>query len=170
MPKEIMNNNPVCMETDPTEYVSFWKRGREKIQSFFSKLHNGHYIASTLSPFLTSIVAELATFPWEIGVSLSCWRNSLNVALEKSRGVRLLSKLRTIHLLEADFNTGTKLIFAQRMMNKAYKHNLVLESQYARKHTQAIEAVLIKRLYFDYLRIYKYPGVIVSNDTRGCFD
>ena len=56
------------------------------------------------------------------------------------------------------------------MMAKAYKLGLVPESQYARKHTQAIEAVLIKRLYFDFLRIYKHPGAIIFNDTRGCFD
>ena len=74
-----------------------------------SKLHNGHYIASKLSPYLTMILAKLASIPWESGVSLAHWRKSLNVALEKAKGMRLLSKMCTIHLLEADFNTGTKL-------------------------------------------------------------
>ena len=85
------------------------------------------------------------------------------------KGSRLLSKLQTIHLLEADFNTGTN-IFAQRMMANAYKHGQVPESQYARKYMQAIKAVLSKRLYFDYLRVYKVPGTIISNNTQGCFD
>ena len=56
------------------------------------------------------------------------------------------------------------------MMDNTYKHGQVLESQYARKHTQAIKAVLIKHLYFDYLWIYKCPGVIISNSAGGCFD
>ena len=165
MPPEILQDEPVQTETTPSAFVSFWKKGREKIVSSMSKLHNGHYIASTLSPYLTMILAELASIPWEFGVSLARWRHSLNVALEKIQGVRLLSKLRTIHLLEADVNTGTKLIFAQRMMANAYRHRQILESQYARKYTQAIEAVLVKRLYFDYLRIYKVPGAIISNDA-----
>ena len=90
--------------------------------------------------------------------------------MEKVAGLGLLAKLQTIHLLEADFNTGTKLMFAQRMMKNAYKHQQIPESQYARKITQVIKAVLMKRLYFDYLWIYKFPGAIVSNDARGCYD
>ena len=96
-----------------------------------SKLHNGHYIAATVSPYLTAILAKLATIPWEFGISLRRWQRSLNVALEKIKGIRLLSKLRTIYLLEANFNTGTKLIFAQQMMHNAYKYDQVTESQYA---------------------------------------
>ena len=56
------------------------------------------------------------------------------------------------------------------MMAHAYKHKQIPESQYARKFTQAIEASLVKRLYFDYLRIYKVPGAMILNDARGCFD
>ena len=56
------------------------------------------------------------------------------------------------------------------MMNNAYKYKLIPESQYARKHTQSIEAVVVKRLFYDGIRIYKTPGVIISNDARGCFD
>ena len=170
MDPRILADEPVETNTTSSSFTSFWKKCREKISSSISKLHNGHYIASTISPYLTAILAKLATIPWEFGISLQRWQRSLNVALEKMKGIRLLSKLRTIHLLEADFNTGTKLIFAQRIIQNAYKHKQVPESQYARKHTQAIEAVLVKRLYFDYLRIYKLPGVIISNNARGCFD
>ena len=73
----------------------------------------------------------------------------------KKTGVRLLKKLRTIHLLEADYNTDTKLIFAKRMMASAMKLNQIPEAQYAKKRSQAIEAVAVKRLFFDYLRLYK---------------
>ena len=79
------------------------------------------------------------------------WMTSLNVALEKVAGVRLLSKLRTIHLLEADFNTATKLIFAQRTMDRALDTNQILQSQYAKKQSRPIEAVLLKRLFYNYL-------------------
>ena len=170
MTDEILRNEFVRTDTTPEEYVNFWKQGREKISSSMSGMHNGHYIAASTSPILCSILSELASLPWEHGVSLDRWRQSLNVALEKKPGVRTLSKLRTIHLLEADFNTGTKMIFARRMMNNAYKYKLIPESQYARKYTQSIEAVVVKRLFYDGVRIYKTPGVMISNDARGCFD
>ena len=98
------------------------------------------------------------------------WKNSLNVVLEKNAGIRLLASLRTIHLLEADFNTTTKLIFAQRTMDRALSTDQITPSQYAKKRSQPIEAVLLKRLFYDYLRILKKTGIVISNDARGCFD
>ena len=43
----------------------------------------------------------------------------------KKLGIRILEKLRTIHLLEAHYNTGTKLIFAQRTLQQALKYTKI---------------------------------------------
>ena len=51
----------------------------------------------------------------------------------KKLGKKLLSALWTIHLLEADFNTATKMIFAQRAMNNAIEQDQIPVSQYAKK-------------------------------------
>ena len=69
----------------------------------------------------------------------------------KKLGIRLLTALQTIHLLEADFNTTTKLIFAQRAMDHAASSDQIPESQYAKKRSRPIEAVLLKRLYYNYI-------------------
>ena len=39
------------------------------------------------------------------------------------------------------------MVFAQRMMNNAYKYKKIPESQYAWKYTQAIEAVVVKHFF-----------------------
>ena len=65
---------------------------------------------------------------------------------------------------------ATKLIFAQRTMDRAFATNQIPPSQYAKKRSQPIKAVLLKRLFYDYLQIMKIPGVVISNDARGCFD
>ena len=52
------------------------------------------------------------------------------------------------------------------MMANAMALNQIPESQYAKKRSRSIEAVALKRLFFDYLRIYKIAGVIISNDAR----
>ena len=78
-----------------------------------------------------------------------------------------MEKLRTIHLLEADYNTGTKRIFLQQAMTHPIEYNQMPKSQYAKKYSQAIDAVMVKRLFFDYLRIFKIPGIMISNDACG---
>jgi hypothetical protein len=52
------------------------------------------------------------------GVSLPRWSRGLSVMLEKEFGNNLLSKLRAILLMEADFNTANKIIFGfgERML------------------------------------------------------
>ena len=144
---DVMNAPEVNTTTYMEDFCSFWKAGREKIVSSMSKIHNGHYIAATTSIFLATITTTLCSIPWEIGETLKRWRYSLNVALEKKLGIRLLDKLRTIHLLEADYNTGRILIFAQRMMDNAAKLHQIPESQYAKKRSRAIKAVAVKRFF-----------------------
>ena len=170
MNERIRKAPPVKVTTTKNDFCSFWRPGRERISSSISNIHNGHYIAATLSSLVATITATLASIPWEIGTKFERWANSLNVALEKKCGIRLLDSLRTIHLLEADFNTATKLIFAQRTMQHAMEHDQIPASQYAKKHSRPIEAVLLKWLYYDFLRITKTPGIVISNDARGCFD
>ena len=133
-------------------------------------MHNGHYIATKTSPLVSTVYVFLSSIPWELGVLMERWTNSLNVALEKILGVQLLSKLRTIHLLEADFNTATKLIFAQRTMDNALNLHQIPSSQYATKKSWSIKAVLLKLLYYDYLCITKTPGMVISNNACRCFD
>lgn len=73
--------------------------------------------------------------------------------------------------MEADLNTGAKVHFVKRMMNTtAINHNLVPESQSAKKGCKAIEAALVKILFFDNLRQTRKPGVIFASDLMQCFD
>ena len=86
-------------------------------------MQNDHYIAATFSALLSTITAHLASMTCEIGCTLRRWRQSLNVAIEKAVGIQLLEKIQTIHLLKADYNTGTKLRFAQGAMKQALDFN-----------------------------------------------
>jgi hypothetical protein len=47
------------------------------------------------------------------------WTKSIDIMLEKKRGNRKIHMLWIIGLLEADFNTALKIIFAEKMMNNA---------------------------------------------------
>ena len=135
-----------------------------------SKIHNGHYVAAAANEYIGLATALLSSLLWEMGYALDRWLNLLNVALKKLPGVRHILKLRTIHLLEADFNTGTKHIFANRMMTHAQQLNQIPESQYAKQNSRAMEGVMLKKLFFDIFRIYKIPAAALNLDARRCYD
>ena len=71
----------------------------------------------------------------------------------------LLQILETIWLTEIDLNAGSKIHFVSWMINStALQHNAIQPSEYAKKGSKAIEAVIVKILYFDQLRQNKKPG------------
>jgi hypothetical protein len=53
--------------------------------------------------------------------------------LEKTLGVTLVSKLRAILLMEADFNVSNKIIYGVRIMKNVCDHHLMPEEYAARK-------------------------------------
>jgi len=90
--------------------------------------------------------------------------------LKKGKGITP-SDLRTIWLLEADFNAGAKIHWVKRMMNETGIGNgLIPDSQYAKRGNKAIETALVKVLFFDHIRQNKQPGVLFASDLMQCFD
>jgi hypothetical protein len=56
----------------------------------------------------------------------------LSVILKKTLGVTLVTKLRAILLMEADFNASNKIVYGVRMMGQARDHNLMLDEIYSK--------------------------------------
>ena len=168
--EEINREPPTSAYNSVEDYKAYWKLFREKVASSISKMHNGHYMAATKNEHICKTTALMSTLPWILGISLERWRNSLNIELEKRFGERLVHKLRTIHLLEADFNMGTKSLLGKRVINNTIKHGKIPPEQYAAKGRKGIDAVLVKRLFYDLLRIAHIAGALIANDARGCFD
>jgi hypothetical protein len=53
--------------------------------------------------------------------------------LKETLGVTLVTKLRAILLMEADFNASNKIIYSVRMMGQARDHNLMSVEIYRKK-------------------------------------
>ena len=113
----------------------------------------------------------MMSLPYEIGVPLPRTTECVNVSLmKKGKGITP-GDMRTIWLMEADVNAGAKIHFVKRMMNEtAIPNGLIPVSQYAKKHNKAIEAAIVKVLFFDYLRQTRKPGIIFASDLMQCFD
>jgi hypothetical protein len=57
--------------------------------------------------------------------------------LEKTLGVMLVSKLRAILLMEADFNATNKIVYGNKLMKNVHKHNQMPEEVFSEKNRMA---------------------------------
>jgi hypothetical protein len=69
--------------------------------------------------------------------------------LEKMFGVRLVSKLRAILLMEADFNAMNKEVYGVRMLEEARKYTLIPEEIFSEKNRTADDRGLAKILFYN---------------------
>ena len=55
-------------------------------------------------------------------------------------------------------------------MHNAMVDKQIPESQYMKRHSSVMEAVILKRIVFDLCRIYKIPAAAFNLDARQCYD
>ena len=90
--------------------------------------------------------------------------------LEKKRKGNHVSKLRTICLLEADFNFNNKKL-GRDILRCAEHNNLLPREQYgSRKCKRAILHVVNKRLLYDSIHLQRRPAILCSNDAKSNYD
>jgi hypothetical protein len=90
--------------------------------------------------------------------------------LEKMFGCALITKLRSILLMEADFNATNKIIYGQRMLQQAQKYKLVPEEIYSERNCLADDGTLTKVLFYDIVRQTRHPAGIGAVDADNCYD
>ena len=115
------------------EWSSRWSKAKEKTSSSESGLHFGHYKAACQSSILSHIHALKTSLSLRRDVALDRWSRGLSVMLEKMYGCTLISKLRAILLMEADFNFSNKVVYGVRMMDNVWEHGFMPEETYSEK-------------------------------------
>ena len=152
------------------DFQQFWLHAREATESSKSGRHFGHYKSAAHDNTLSQHHATRLNTIHELGITPTRWKSSLTVLLEKVFGVRLITKLRAICLLEADFNWLNKLIFAHRLEQHCRKHDIIPAEQFAKSKSCCEEAALTKNLVLDTNRILHNSMAIVGADLDQCFD
>ena len=126
-PKQLLN--PPIASISAKDFQEGWSKMKERTSSGISGIHFGHMKACATSPWLSTLEATLAHIPYSTGLSPEKWKKSINVMLEKKRKGNHVSKLRTICLLEADFNFNNKKI-GRDILRCAEHNNLLPREQY----------------------------------------
>ena len=103
-------------------------------------------------------------------IQLERWSCGLLVMLEKTLGATLVTKLRSILLMEADFNATNKIIYGNRMMAMAREQDLMPDKIFSEKNRMADDGTLSKTLFCDLARQARAPTAITSVDALNCYD
>ncbi len=85
-------------------------------------------------------------------------------------GVRLVSKLRAILLIEADFNAMNKEVYGVCMPDEARKYKLIPEEIFSEKNHMADDGGLAKILFYDIVWQTQLPAAIASINASNCYD
>ena len=151
-------------------YSRYWRAVNKETSSSESGLHFGHYIVGCTSDIITTYHAARVSVVIAHAIQLECWLRGLTVMLEKMLGVTLVTKLRAILLMEADFNATNKIIYGNRMMEKVREHNLMPEDIFSKQNKMADDGTLSKTLFCDLARQARAPAAIASVDALNCYN
>jgi hypothetical protein len=129
------------------------------------------YRALLHSPTILAIIAALANFCFQWGVTMKRWEKSVQPQIPKDKGTPSITRIRRITLLEADLNICLSDIFGRRLLDNAEKHLLLHPHQYgSRKGKMCIRAVLLKHLSYDHIRQTRMDAIMFDNDSHACYD
>ena len=114
--------------------------------------------------------AVLSSLIFHRGIVLDQWAVGLLVMLEKIFGCRLVTKLRLMLLMEADFNAANKIIFGNRMLANVRKYDLMPGEIYSEQGRTTDDGTLAKVFVVDIVRQFKITTGVASVDADNCFD
>ena len=153
-----------------TDYQNGWKKIRENTAAGHSGLTFSHCKGGAVHERIADFEAAFASIPLKSGYAYKRWKTGIDVEIPKKANSFRTDKLRTIVLLEADFNFGNKVI-SRRIAQTAEMYGSLAPEQYgSRKGHRATECALNKRLTLDMLRVLRWPGALCSNDLKSCYD
>ena len=81
-------------------------------------LHYEYYLAQSKSQLLSLVKCNLVNLALKNNTPLKIWKYRVSIMLKKSKSNILVSKLRAILLLEANFNRLNKIIYNRRVLPK----------------------------------------------------
>ena len=162
--------NSVSTVISPSDWNGHFRKVKEKTSSSISTRHFGHYIAGLKSEHISFFESQVANLVVNRGMVLDRWSSGLSVMLEKIAGCIQINKLRSILLMEADFNAANKIIFAVRMMANVRKYKFMPDEVYSERNRMADDGTLAKVLFYDITRQLRRPAGLASVDADNCYD
>jgi hypothetical protein len=161
---------PISGKITPLEFRSAFAKVKERTSSSPSGVHYTIWKCLAKDEETSEWMALMMSMPFEFGFVNERWTKAIDVMLEKKKGVRKIHMLRIIALLEADFNTALKILFARKMMFNAEMAGLNDEQWGSRKNRMALDPALRNMMIFEYGRYMRITVAMFAADLTACFD
>ena len=110
---------PITGVITTEEFKQEFKKEKENTSSYPSGLDYTVWKCIASDETLEEVFAIMMSLPLKYGFVNERWCRATDVMIEKKQGARKIHQLRIIGLIEADFNTALKLIFAKKRMSNA---------------------------------------------------
>jgi hypothetical protein len=167
-PNKLSEISATISDDDFRQTVQKWK---ESTSTSPSGRHLGHYKAAILDDDITQLHVDMLNIPIQLGFAPERWTHSVTPMIEKDEGKPFLTRLRIIHLFEADYNLFLKLLFGRRMVGNGERFNALNDQQHgSRPRRMTMDALFLARLEKDLIRQTKTNAAHMDNDATGCYD
>ena len=110
---------PITGGITTEEFKQSFQKAKENTSSSPSGLDYPIWKCIASDDTMAEVFAIMMSLPLKYGFINERWCQATDVMLEKKQGVRKIHQLRIIGLMEADFNTSLKLLFAKKMVCNA---------------------------------------------------
>jgi hypothetical protein len=161
---------PITGKITAEEFRAAFAKVKERTSSSPSGIHYTIWKCLARDEEVSEWMALMMSMPFEFGFVNERWTKVIDVMLEKKRGVRKIHMLRIIALLEADFNTALKILFAGKMMFNAEEAGLNEEQWGSRKNRMALDPAMRNMMIFEYGRYMRITVAMFAADLTACFD
>ena len=153
------------------EFKSTVAKWKESTSTSPSGKHLGHYRTSLLDDEIASLHTDMLNLPVQKGFAPQRWTQSITPLIEKDDGKPYLTRLRVIHLFEADYNLFLKILFGKRLVRNGERSNALNDQQHgSRPRRMTTAALFLARLEKDLIRQTKLNSAHMDNDATGCYD
>jgi len=106
---------PMCSYISTEENTQAWKKAKERTSAGISSLHFGMFKAQATQKHLSALDASIRSLAYSTGLTYRRWQFGIDVQLLKQSQDYQANKLRTILLLEVDFNMNNKRLGKEAM-------------------------------------------------------
>ena len=162
----------ITPKTSIEDFKLFIHKSSEKRSCSPSGRHYGHYKALlTGNPKKLEIIHGIFQLALTHKIVLKRWANTVTTLIEKDDNLPYIHRMRSIHIVEAELQFFSKLIYVKKMMSEVERLNLITEEQYGgRSRRQALMVVVNKIMYYSITNQTLIPAAYMDDDARACYD
>ncbi len=143
-PKQTKKTNKATTKQQPPEY-------------------NGKHVLQLIHQLISMAIQHCHTY--------DRWRTIWNLFLEKDIGIPKITKLRALHIVEADYNLLLKWFGPKGFIKRAEDHRKLTPYQGGGRHGRsAIDLACKKVAAYDYITITRTTAANFEYDLKQCFD